>query len=138
MGATRYAIADLVVETPRYGGGGEGLGAGVEHDLVGHGWVEIERDAITIHVHPRGVVGRLEPNEKRTYALRDISAWGTDGGAITFGVGRIGLFAANGAEAPVHSCQMKCDDAAAARRLTEEAVAAGLKTGTDRPFHSGI
>jgi hypothetical protein len=100
--------------------------------------VEIDGNAITVSVHPRGVVGMLEPKEKRTYQLADITSWGATGASITFGVGKLGLFATDGAEAPVHICEMKCEDANAARQLTAEARAAGLNTGSAQSFHSGI
>ena len=87
MDVTRYAVTDVVIETPRYGGA-EGVG-GWEHDVIGHGLVEIDGDAIVIAIHPRGVMGRLEPKEKRkpTHLLTSRrgmrkerpldSAWGT-------------------------------------------------------------
>jgi hypothetical protein len=45
-----------------------------EHDIIGHGWAEVEGDSITIAVNRRRVVGMLEPKEKRTYLLADITA----------------------------------------------------------------
>jgi hypothetical protein len=142
MAPTRYPITDVIIETPRYGGVGGGVDDGVsgEHDILGHGWAEIENSAITIAVHPRGALGMLEPKEKRTYPLADIASWRAAGESITFGVGKLGLFATNGAEAPVHNCQMKCGDADAAHELTAEARAAGLRSGGghQQPFHSGI
>jgi hypothetical protein len=136
MTPTRYAITDVIIETPRYGGAGA-LSSG-EHDILGKGWAEIDGAAITVAVHSRGVVGMLEPKEKRTYLLADISSWRANGSSITFGVSRLGLFASNGAEAPVHICEMKCENAEAAQQLTVEARAAGLATGGAQPFHSGI
>jgi hypothetical protein len=138
MTATRYPITEVVIETPRYRGTPTGLSSMGEHDIIGHGWAEIEGDSITIAVHPRGAVGMVEPKEKRTYRLADISSWRTTGSSIGFGVGAIGLFATNGAEASVHVCEMRCDDADAARQLSADAQAAGLSTGSDKPFHSGI
>jgi hypothetical protein len=136
MTPTRYAITDVILETPRYGGT-RGMGGG-EHDIMGHGWAEVDGAAITVAVHPRGAVGMLEPKEKRTYPLADISSWKATGSSITFGVSRLGLFATNGAEAPVHICEMKCEDAKAAQQLTSEARAAGLTTRGSQAFHSGI
>ena len=136
MTPTRYAVTDVVMESPRYGGAGA-MSSG-EHDILGHGWAEIDGSAITVAVHPRGVVGALEPKEKRTYPLADISSWGASGSSITLGVSKLGLFASNGAEAPVHICEMKCENAEAAQRLTTEARAAGLTTRGGQPFHSGI
>jgi hypothetical protein len=115
-----------------------GGGGGGEHDIIGHGWAEIHDRSITIAVHLKGVTGMLEPKEKRTYALADITSWHTTGQSIGFGVGNLGLFATNGAEAPNHICEMKCADSAAARGLTAEARSAGLTVGIDKPFHSGI
>ncbi len=140
MTATRYPVTDVIIETPRYGGVGGSLAGRVsgEHDILGHGWVEIEGNAITVSVHPRGVVGMLEPKEKRTYQLADITSWGATGASVTFGVKKLGLFATDGAEAPVHICEMKCEDANAAQQLTAEARSAGLKTGRGQSFHSGI
>jgi hypothetical protein len=138
MSARRYPITEVVIETPRYRGTPTGLSDGGEHDIIGHGWAEIDGDSITIAVHPRGVAGLLEPKQKRTYLLADISSWHTTGNAVGFGVGKIGLFATNGAEAPIHVCEMKCDDADAARQLSADAMAAGLSTGSAQPFHSGI
>jgi hypothetical protein len=140
MTATRYPVVDIIIETPRYGGVGGGVGGGVsgEHDILGHGWVEIDGNAISVSVHPRGVVGMLEPKEKRMYPLADITSWGATGSSITFGVRKLGLFATDGAEAPVHICEMKCEDANAAQRLTAEARAAGLSAGSGQSFHSGI
>jgi hypothetical protein len=136
MTPTRYAVTDVIIETPRYGAVGA-MSSG-EHDIVGHGWAEIDGAAITVAVHSGGVMGALEPKEKRTYPLADITSWGASGSSITFGVNWLGLFASNGAEAPVHICQMKCETAEAARQLTTEARAAGLATGGAPPFHSGI
>jgi hypothetical protein len=113
-------------------------GVSGEHDILGHGWVEIEGNAITVSVHPRGVAGMLQPQVKRTYPLADITSWGATGASITFGVGKLGLFATDGAEAPVHICEMKCEDANAAHQLTEEARSAGLNKGSGQSFHSGI
>ena len=140
MTATRYPVTDVIIETPRYGGVGGTVGGGAsgEHDILGHGYAVIDDDAITVSVHPRGIASVLEPNEKRTYPLTDITAWHASGASITFGVGKLGLFATNGAEAPVHNCEMKCEDANAAQQLTAEARAAGLKTGGGQSFHSGI
>ncbi len=140
MTATRYPVTDVIIETTRYGGVGGRVADGVseEHDILGHGWVEIENRAVTVSVRPRGIAGVLEPREKRTDPLAEITAWRAAGASINFGVGKIGLFATNGAEAPVHNCEMKCEDADAARRLTEEARAAGLNMGSGRTFHSGI
>jgi hypothetical protein len=137
---TRYSITHVIIETPRYGGTGGGVdwGAAEEHDIIGHGWVEIQSNAITIAVHPKGVIGMLEPKEKRTYRLAEITSWRTNGDSVTFGVGKLGLFATNGAEVAVHNCQVKCDDADAARRLTEEARSAGLSCEYEPPMHSGI
>jgi hypothetical protein len=109
-----------------------------EHNIIGHGWAEIEDGSITVAVHPRGAVGMIEPKEKRTYPLADITSWVTSGESVTFGAGNRGGFATNGAEAPIHLCQMACDDADAAQRLTEEARAAGLRSGGGQPFHSGL
>jgi len=136
MMAIRYVVTDVIIETPRYGGVG-GV-AGGEHDILGHAWVEIDGNAITVAVHPRGMGGMLEPKEKRTYPLADISSWQAKGASITFGVSKLGLFATNGAEAPIHICEMKCRDANAAQQLTTEARASGLATGGGRSFHSGI
>ena len=71
----------------------------------------------------------FEPKEKRTYPLADITAWHASGSSITFGVGKLGLFATDGAEAPVHNCEMKCEDANAAQQLTAEARAAWFPEG---------
>jgi hypothetical protein len=60
MVGTRYPITDITIETPRYSGGGRGG----EHDIIGHGWVEIHEHSIAIAVHLRGAVGMLEPKEK--------------------------------------------------------------------------
>jgi hypothetical protein len=136
MTATRYPVTDVFIETPRYGGPGGATGR--EHDILGHGWAEIDDSAITVAVHPRGIGGMLEPREKRTYSLGDISSWRATGATIAFGVGKLGLFATNSAEAPVHICEMKCADANAARQLAADARAAGLATGGGQPFHSGI
>jgi hypothetical protein len=137
MDPTRYAVTDVVIETPRYGGA-EGVG-GWEHDIIGHGWAEINGDAIVIAIHPRGVMAKLEPKEKRTYSLADITSWEAKGTSIGFGVGNLGVFATNGAESPNHICQMQCVDADAARKLTEEARAGGMQRGKPpRPYHSGI
>jgi hypothetical protein len=140
MTATRYPVTDVMIETPRYGGVGGSVAAGAsrEHDILGHGFVEIDDNAITVSVHPRGIASVLEPKEQRTYPLADITAWHASGASITFGVGELGLFATNGAQAPVHNCEMKCQDANAAEQLTAEARAAGLKTGGGQSFHSGI
>jgi hypothetical protein len=140
MAQNRYPVTDVIIETPRYGGvgGSVGGGPGGEHDIIGHGWVEIHDGSISVAVHPRGAVGMLEPKEKRTYPLADITAWHASGESISFGVGKLGLFATNGAEAPVHSCEMKCKDGNAAQQLTAEARVAGLRTGGGQPFHSGI
>lgn len=94
MAPTRYSVTDVVIETPRYGGVGGSVtsGAGGEHDILGHGWVEIEDGTMTIAVHPRGVVGMLEPKEWRTYLLDDITPWRAAGASVTFrrrGAGRI-------------------------------------------------
>lgn len=59
-----------------------------EHDIIGHGWVEIENNTITVAVHPRGAGGMLEPKEKRTYPLTDITSWRASGCSITYGSGR--------------------------------------------------
>jgi len=138
--ATRYPVTDVIIETPRYGGLGGSITGDVsaEHDILGQGWVEIEDNAITVSVHPRGVARLLEPPVKRTYPLTDITSWGATGASLTFGVGKLGLFATDGAEAPVHICEMTCEDANAAHQLTAEARAGGLHTGTTQSFHSGI
>jgi hypothetical protein len=140
MTSTPYPVTDVIIETPRYGGVGGTVAdeASGEHDLLGHGHAVIDGNAITVSVHPRGIASVLLPKEKRTYQLADITAWHTAGASITFGVGKLGLFATNGAEAPVHNCEMKCEDADAAQQLTAEARAAGLKTGEGQSFHSGI
>jgi hypothetical protein len=137
---TRFAVSDVVIETPRYGGAGGGVtgGPGGEHDIIGHGWAYIEDSSITIAVHPHGVVGMLEPKEKRTYALADVVSWHATGESIGIGVGKLGLFATNGADAPIHICQMKCEDANAAAQLTKVAKAAGLLIGREQHFHGGI
>jgi hypothetical protein len=139
VAAVRYSITDVMIETPRYGGtgGGVGWGATQEHDIIGHGWAEVQDDTITIAVHPKGVVGMLEPGEKRTYRLAEITSWRTNGKSIAFGVGKLGLFATNGAEAAIHNCQMKCGDADSARRLTDEARSAGLSRDNGPQKHSG-
>lgn len=62
-----------------------------EHDIIGHGWAEIHDEAITIAVHVKGVVGMLEPKEKRTYPLANVTSWHTSGESIGFGVGNLGL-----------------------------------------------
>jgi hypothetical protein len=136
MTATRYPVTNVIIETPRYAGVGGSVagGASGEHDILGHGHVAIDDNAI----HPRGIASVLEPKEKRTYPLADITVWHAAGASITFGVGHLGLFATDGAEAPVHNCEMKCEDANAAQQLTAEARAAGLKTGGGQSFHSGI
>ena len=140
MAATRYSVTDVIIETPRYGGtaGGVDWGATQEHDIIGHGWAEVQGNAITIVVHPKGVVGMLEPKEKRRYPLAEITSWRTNGDSIIFGVGKLGLFATNGAEAAIHNCQVKCDDAAAARKLTEAACTSVLACDDVPPIHSGI
>jgi hypothetical protein len=140
MTATRYPVTHVIIETPRYGGVGGTVAGGTseEHDILGHGYAVIDDSAITVSVHPRGIASVLEPKEKRTYPLADITAWHAAGASITFGVGKLGLFATNGAEAPVHNCEMKCEDADAAQQLTAEARAAGLRTGSGQSFHSGI
>jgi hypothetical protein len=140
VAATPYSVTDVIIETPRYGGtaGGVDWGATQEHDIIGHGWAEVQGNAITIVVHPKGVVGMLEPKERRTYPLAEITSWRTNGDSIIFGVGKLGLFATNGAEAAIHNCQVKCGDAAAARKLTEEARSAGLSCENGPPMHSGI
>jgi hypothetical protein len=91
VAATRYSITDVIIETPRYGGTARGVdwGATREHD----GWAEVQGNTVTIVVHPKGVVGMLEPKEKRTYPLAEISSWRTNGDSIIFGVGKLGLFA---------------------------------------------
>jgi hypothetical protein len=140
MAATRYPVTDVIIETPRYGGVGGSVAGGTrgEHDILGHGYLQIGDNSITVSVHPRGIASVLEPKEKRTYPLADITAWHASGASISFGVGKLGLFATDGAEAPIHNCQMKCEDANAAQQLTAEARAAGLKTGGGQSFHSGI
>jgi hypothetical protein len=140
MTATRYPVTDVIIETPRYGGVGGAVAGGIsgEHDILGHGYVEIGDNTITVSVHPRGIASVLEPKEKRTYPLADITSWGTAGASITFGVGKLGLFATDGAEAPIHNCEMKCENADAAQQLTAEARAAGLNTGSGQSFHGGI
>jgi hypothetical protein len=137
MSSTRYAVTNVIIETPRYGGASPMVSEG-EHDIIGHGWVEIEGAAITVAVHARGVVGMVGPKERRTYPLAEITSWRATGASITFGVSKLGLFATNGAEAPVHICEMHCADAEAAQQLTTVARAAGLTTGGGQPFHSGI
>src|ERR1039458_9505947 len=49
--------------TPRYGGVGGSVTGGVsqEHDIIGHGWVEIDNNAITVAVHPRVFAAPLNP-----------------------------------------------------------------------------
>jgi hypothetical protein len=143
MTEDRYPVTEVIIETPGYGGHGSMTGVvprgtSGEHDILGHGWAEIQDNSITVSVHPRGIVGRLGPSEKRTYPLTEITSWGVAGASITFGVGKMGLIATNGAEAPIHNCQMKCEDAVAAQQLTEEARTAGLRTGSSQSFHSGI
>lgn len=137
MRPTRYAVTDVIIETPRYGGASPMVSGG-EHDIIGHGWAEIDGAAITIGVHARGVVGLVGPKERRTYLLAEITSWRATGASITFSVSKLGLFATNGAEAPVHICELQCADAQAAQQLTTEARAAGLSTGGGQPFHSGI
>jgi hypothetical protein len=90
-----------------------------EHDIMVNGWAEVDGGSITIAVHPQGAVDMLEPKEKRTYPLADVTGWHANGASVAFGVGRrLGLFATNGAEAPVHSCEMKCEVDNAAQQLT--------------------
>jgi hypothetical protein len=71
-------------------------------------------------------------------AVKTASARNVSGDSIGFGVGKFGLFATNGAEAPVHLCEMKCENADAARSLTEDARSAGMAFGGTELFHSGI
>jgi hypothetical protein len=143
MPAKRYEVKDVVLESPLYGGQGGMTGVAArgvsgEDDILGHGWAAIEDNSITIAVQPRGVVAMLGPKEKRTYVLADIASWDVNGPSIAFGVGSQGLFATNGAEAPNHICQMECENADAARQLTEQARVVGLRTGSGPAFHSGI
>jgi hypothetical protein len=80
MPVKRYDVKNVVIETPLYGGHGgmsgvAARGVSGEQDILGHGWAEIEIDSITIAVKPRGMIATLEPKEKRTYVLADITSW---------------------------------------------------------------
>lgn len=52
MPNARHPVTDVVIETERYTGGRG------QHDIIGHGWAEIDENSITIPVHPRSLIGR--------------------------------------------------------------------------------
>jgi hypothetical protein len=67
----RYNVTDVVIETPRYPASGVmGMAVGPEHDLIGHGWVEVDQDYLVVAIQPDGIIGHLEPKEKRRYSFR--------------------------------------------------------------------
>jgi hypothetical protein len=57
MTADRYPVTEVIIETPRYGGHGGMTGVvpsstSGEHDILGHGWADIQENSITVSVHP--------------------------------------------------------------------------------------
>jgi hypothetical protein len=53
-----------------------------EHDIMVNGWAEVDGGSITIAVHPQGAVDMLEPKEKRTYPLADVTGWHANGASV--------------------------------------------------------
>jgi hypothetical protein len=139
MAGRRYEVTDVIVETPRYNDGvGAGMAIGPEHDLLGHGWLEVDGGALVVAIRPDGIVGNLEPKEKRRYELTEIRGWHITGALLEFSVGSIGLFATNGAEAPVHQGRARLASEDDARSLTQDARDGGLNPPKQPPRHSGV
>lgn len=136
MARRRYEVTDVIVETPRYSG--TVFGPNHEHDLLGHGWIEVDQGSLIVATRPDGIVGHLEPKEKRSYDLAAIRAWRITGTLLEFTVGSIGLFATNGAEAPVHQGRARFSSEQDAQALTNEAQEAGMTPPKQPPRHSGI
>ena len=129
----------MIIETPRYGGGAAmGVAAGPEHDLIGHGWVEIVEGFLVVAIHSDGIVGHLEPKEKRRYELSQFTGWRVAGAHLEFSLGSIGGFATDGAQAPVHQGQCELASEQDATELTKEARANGMEPPSRPPKHSGV
>jgi hypothetical protein len=136
---TRYKVTDVIIETPRYSPGSTlGVSVGPEHDLIGHGWVEIEEGSLVVAIQPDGIVGYLEPKEKRRYELSQFTGWRVSGEHLEFSVGSVGGFATDGAQAPVHQGRCRLESQQEAEELTREARANGMEPPNRPPQHSGI
>lgn len=139
MSGNRYEVTDVIIETPRYPASGVmGMAVGPEHDLIGRGWVEVDEGSLVVAIRPHGMVGHLEPKEKRRYELSQITGWRVSGTHLEFSVGSIGGFATNGAQAPVHQGQCQLASRQDADNLTQEARANGMEPPSRPPQHSGI
>jgi hypothetical protein len=135
----RHQVKNVIIETPRYGAGGVmGMAAGPEHDLIGHGWVEIADGSLVVAIQSDGIVGHLEPKEKRRYELSQFTGWRVSGAHLEFSVGSIGGFATDGAQAPVHQGRCQFASQQEAEELTQEARANGMKPPSRPPQHSGL
>lgn len=148
-------MTEVVFETPRYGPSRRGIpsvtptpatgiatgpsDAGIqgEHDLIGEGWIEIDGGEMKVAIRPKGLIGHLEPKEKRSYSLSGAVSWHVQGDIIEVSFGEAGQVASNGATAPSHLGKFRCTDAEAARNLTTAARAAGAPM-MEPPRHSGI
>jgi hypothetical protein len=132
-------VTDVIVETPRYNDGiSGGIAIGPEHDLIGLGWIEIDAGSLVVSIRPDGIVGHLEPKEKRRYDLGKMRGWRITGNLLEFSVGSIGGFATNGAEAPVHQGRARLSTEQEAEALTKEALEGGMTPPSQSPHHSGI
>jgi hypothetical protein len=155
MAGSRYPITDAVFETPRYGPRPRGSVTPIpvtgptphaaamatpqtgEHDLLGDGWVEVVDGSLLVAIRPRGIVGHIEPKEKRSYELSSVVDWHVSANVIEVTFGSVGQVASNGAEGAAHLGKFKLSDREAAAALTAEANAAGMSP-RQRPTHSGI
>lgn len=55
MPNARHPVTDVVIETERHAGGRG------QHDIIGHGWAEIDENSITIAMHTDGLNGGVKP-----------------------------------------------------------------------------
>jgi hypothetical protein len=100
-----------------------------EHDLLGDGWVEIDDGELRVAIRPQGLVGHLEPREKRSYPLNQVGGWHTSGDLVEVRFGD--------ATFPSHLGKFRCANAEEAADLTAMAHAAGVHP-SQPPRHSGI
>jgi hypothetical protein len=94
-------------------------------------------DSLVVAIRPRGLIGHIEPKEKRSYVLATVASWHVEGDVIEVAFGSVGQVASNGTEGPAHLGRFRLADSDAADALTSEARAAGMSP-THPLGHSGI
>jgi hypothetical protein len=119
------------------GAGGQAVPAELgEHDLIGHGWVQVGSELV-VAIRSRGVVGHLERHEKRTYSLSQVTAWRATGSVIEVTFRASEPHGLTGDLRPRHLGWFRCADAEGAADLTAQARVAGMSI-SESPRHSGI